>query len=227
MLQKSHNNVDQKLTNCYNTTMNNILERPSMVLLIDCWAQWDKPTDSNVQECLNNIKNFCWQNPYVCSIGLASYTGGMDSATVSAEEPWHHNAKELFYNTTRWEHLRQTWDSTCFDSDSHTHRIIRDLNVRPDQTQFAVWHTSQLLYYCNHVYPSIENIYVFGIAWDVCVESRPIGWKELNCLNQYNMFTAKKTILSDITCTLDCNKNFVTQVAAPWKMLYNNVAILN
>ena len=206
--------------------MDNILERPSMVLLIDCWARWDEPADSNVQQCLENIKNFCWQNPYVHSIGLASYWG-MNPMTVSTEEPWHYNAKELFYNTTKWEHLRQTWDNTCFDSDSHTHSIIRDLDIRPDQTQFAVWNVSQLLYYCNHVYPIIENIYIFGIAWDVCLESRPVGWKELDCLNHYDMFTSRKTILSDVTCTLDRTKNFVTQVAAPWKMLYNNVVILD
>ena len=206
--------------------MNSILERPSMVLLIDCWSQWDTPRDHNVQKCFKNIKNFCWNNPHVHTIGLASYCGS-EPVSISQEEPWHSNAKKLFYNTTRWDYLRQTWNSTLFNSFSPTHSIIKDLPIRNDQTQFAVWNASQLLYYCNHVYPIIENIYVFGIAWDVCLKIRPVGWKELNCLNQYNMFTTKKTILSDISCSLDSTKNFVTQVAAPWKMLYNNVVILD
>jgi hypothetical protein len=206
--------------------MNNVIERPSMVLLIDCWSCWDEPTDRNVQECLKNIKNFCWNNPYVHSIGLASYWG-MDPVTVSSEEPWHSNAKELFYNTTRWEHLRDVWNNTCFDSGVHTHSMIRDLPIRHDQTQFSVWNADQLLYYCNHVYQIIENIYVFGIAWDVCLESRPVGWKELCCLNQYDMFTSNKTILSDISCTLDQTKNFRNEVASPWIKLYNNTIILD
>ena len=206
--------------------MNNVLERPSMVLLIDCWSSWDEPYDHNVQECLKNIKNFCCNNPYVHSIGLASYWG-LDPVAVSKEEPWHSNAKELFYDTTRWEHLRHTWSSSYFDTVSRTHAVIRDLPLRCDQTQFSIWNADQLLYYCNHVYPIIENIYVFGIAWDVCLESRPIGWKELSCLNQYDMFTSKKTILSDVGCMLDRTRNFVTQVEKPWKKLYNNTIILD
>ena len=206
--------------------MNNVLERPSMVLLIDCWSKWDEPYDHNVQKCLGNIKNFCWNNPHVHTIGLASYWG-LEPVAVSKEEPWYSNAKELFYDTTRWEHLRRTWSSACFDSVSRTHAVIRDLPLRCDQTQFSIWNVDQLLYYCNHVCPIIENIYVFGMAWDVCLESRPVGWKELSCLTHYDMFTSKKTILSDVSCMLDSTKNFVTQVEKPWKKLYNNTIILD
>ena len=116
---------------------------------------------------------------------------------------------------------------TCFDSVSRTHAVIRDLPLRCDQTQFSIWNVDQLLYYCNHVCPIIENIYVFGMAWDVCLESRPVGWKELSCLTHYDMFTSKKTILSDVSCMLDSTKNFVTQVEKPWKKLYNNTIILD
>lgn len=206
--------------------MNDVIDRPSMVLLIDCWSDWDEPYDHNVKECFKNIKNFCWENPYVHSIGLASYWG-IDPVTVGMEEPWYSNAKELFYSTTRWEHLRQTWSRTWFDSASRTHTVIKDLPLRSHQTQFSIWNVDQLLYYCNHVYPIIENIYVFGIAWDVCLESRPVGWKELCCLNQYNMFNSKKTILSEVDCTLDHTKHFLSQIDRPWKKLYKNTIILD
>jgi hypothetical protein len=206
--------------------MNNILERPSMVLLIDCWSQWDEPPNYNVQQCYRNIRNFCENNTHVHSVGLATYH--VDSTlTIGQEEPWYSNARELFYSTTRWEKLRSNWTSIKFDAVSHTHKIVRDLDLRADQTQFLTLDTDHLVYYCNYVYPIIENIYVFGIANDVCLESRPVGWRELTHLNRYNIFSKPKTILSRLDCSLNLEKNFVTQVDQPWKMLYNNTIILD
>jgi hypothetical protein len=203
-----------------------IIERPSMVLLIDCWAQWDEPSSDTVRQCFYNIKNFCETNPYVHAIGLATYHVD-NTLIIGQEEPWYSNARELFYSTTRWEKLRRNWTDTKFDHVSHTHKIVRDLNLRADQTQFLVLDTDQLVYYCNHVYTIIENIYVFGIASDVCLECRPLGWRELTNLNRYNLFTTPKNILSNIECSLDCKKNFITEISSPWKTLYNSTIILD
>jgi len=206
--------------------MDSIIERPSMVLLIDCWSSWDDPANDTVRQCYQNIRSFCKTNPHIHTIGLATYRGEK-VFNLGKEEPWYSNSHELFYSSTRWEQLRRSWGDVVFDDNTYTHEIIRDLDIRDDQSQFLIWNQNQLLYYCNHVFPIIENIYVLGIASDVCLESAPIGWRELTYLNRYNLFSTPKNILSKSDCILPLSKQFVTEVAAPWKKLHNNITILD
>ena len=162
-----------------------ILDRPSLVVIIDCWN--DQEHDHYLAT-LNNIRHFCETNINVQSIAVASYIG-LDNKIFAKEEPWWGNGYELFYNTTRWETLRQVWNETRFQLDHFTHPIIQGIVKRSDQTQFIMWHNLQALYYCNHINPAIENIFIVGQSWDQCLEFRSVGWKELNNLNIFKKDT--------------------------------------
>ena len=77
----------------------------------------------------------------------------------------------------------------------HSSPIVRDLRARSDQTQLTIANTLQLAYYCNYVNPAIENIIVMGRAWDHCLETTAVGWREITYAIQYGMFKNLKNLL--------------------------------
>jgi len=200
-----------------------ILDRPSLVVIIDCWNNQEH---DHYLATLNNIRHFCETNINVQSIAVASYIG-LDNKIFAKEEPWWGNGYELFYNTTRWETLRQVWNETRFQLDHLTHPIIQGIVKRSDQTQFIMWHSLQTLYYCNHINPAIENIFIVGQSWDHCLEFRSVGWKELDNLNTYNLFDKKKTILSKKDCVTGVNNSVVNNVSLPWVELDDQYLMLD
>ena len=52
----------------------------------------------------------------------------------------------------------------------------------------------EILFYCNCVNTSIQNIYVTGFVYERCVRDRPVGIIELNNCKQSNMFINKQNI---------------------------------
>jgi hypothetical protein len=200
-----------------------VIERPSLVLIIDAWNDRD---NEQYRDCLLNIKNFCENNPYVAAIGLASYLS-VDAFILPQEEPWYSQSRELFYQRLQWETLRQIWQQADFVNVSATHPIINNIKARPNQRQFLIWHNLQVLYYCNYINTAIENIYIVGTAWEACLYFRSVGYRELSSLNEVNMFSKKKTILSRKDCVLNPNDVLVEDITYPWKYLDNNTIILD
>jgi len=192
-----------------------LIERPSLVLIIDAWN--DRDTEQ-YRRCLTNIKNFCEASPHVAAIGLASYLS-TESWLFSQEEPWYSQSKEFFYDRLRWETLRQVWHDAEFTDDIATHSIVSNIAIRSDQRQFLLWHNLQVLYYCNHINTSIENIYVVGTAWEECLRFRSVGYRELSSLNNFNLFSKQKTILSRKDCVLAVGDLPVSDVDYPWQEL--------
>lgn len=205
----------------------NLLELPSLVIIIDCWNNRE---NTNYLNCLENIKTLCTTNPNVQAIGLASYTKPDKKilhGELSNEEPWHESSKELFYNSVRWETLRHVWENASFTEEIFTHHIVREMPPVSNQVRFQLWNDLQLLYYCNYINPGIKNIYVVGASWSQCLEFREVGYKYLDCLNKFNLFNERKNILSDLRCVLDTNDVLVEQVQYPWKKLNDNLVILD
>lgn len=198
-------------------------EKPSLVIIIDCW---DSAKTQNRIDMMTNIRKFCFDTPSVKAIGLATYIS-LRSEQVAIEEPWTPNSKELFHDTITWDFLRKNWENTEFVPDGKTHEIIQTMPIRPDQVQFSIWNTLQLMYYCNSINTSIQNIFLLGIAWEVCLQYRPVGWKEIHSANEANLFTTKKNIFSNLSCTLDETDQFVTEVSPPWIKLDNNLVMLD
>jgi hypothetical protein len=194
-----------------------------LVLIIDAWNDRD---NKQYQGCLTNIKNFCQTNPYVAAIGLASYLS-VDAFILPQEEPWYSQSRELFYQRLRWETLRQIWQQANFVNVSATHPIISNIKARPDQRQFLIWHNLQVLYYCNYINTAIENIYIVGTAWEACLYFRSVGYRELSSLNEVNMFSKKKTILSRTDCVLGPGDVPVKSVPKHWTYLDNTTIMLD
>jgi hypothetical protein len=200
-----------------------VVERPSLVLIIDAWNNRD---NKQYQDCLTNIKNFCQTNPHVAAVGLASYLG-TDTFTLSQEEPWYSQSKELFYQRLQWETLRQVWEQANFINVPSTHFIVGNIAVRDDQKQFLIWHNLQVLYYCNYINTAIENIYIVGTAWEACLYFRSVGYKELSMLNELNLFSKKKTILSRTDCVLGPGDVPIESVPKHWAHLDNTTIMLD
>jgi hypothetical protein len=201
-----------------------LLTAPSMVVLVDCWSDFDSPRE---QEVMQNIVDFCSRTRSVKAIALSTYPLEFEEQVV-VEEPWYSNSKDLFYDSTKWNTLRRIWEQTPrVESAGHTHEIIKNMSIRPDQTQFMLWNNIQLLYYCNAVDTSIENIFLLGFSWEICMRGRPVGWIELHNLNVSNLFSKKKQILSNLKCTLDGDLEFVKQVESPWTRLKHDFVRLD
>ena len=54
--------------------------------------------------------------------------------------------------------------------------------------QIAVFHPCQLNL------DSIKNVYFFGMAWDICVMSRPLGWRWWIDFTDKNLFVYGKGV---------------------------------
>jgi len=204
-------------------TVQEILSRPSLVLIIDAWN--DRDSDQ-YRQCMTNIKTFCETNSHIVAVGLASYTG-TEKHVLAHEEPWYNQSCEFFYDKVRWETLRQVWNDAEFITGTTTHEIVKNIKIRADQRQFLIWHNLQVLYYCNYINPGIENIYILGTAWEECLRFRSVGYRELSSLNDCNLFSKTKTILSRIDCTLEVGDLPVTDVQYPWVELNKSTVMLD
>ena len=202
-----------------------LLTRPSLVLLIDCWQNLPGHTNDNTW---HNVVDFCYSNPYVKTIGAVSYDGY--SYDVTIEEPWWSQSNYLFNQTTKWDFMRKDWQQFNFlehnPNRPYTSAIIRDMTIRSDQTQLMIANTLQLAYYCNYVNPEIENIIIMGYAWDHCLKTRAVGWCDLAYAIQYNMFRNVKNILikKDCVLTLDYDR---PEFESPWILVNDQFAYLD
>lgn len=203
----------------------NLLDRPSLVILIDCWAI---SLSDKQSELMQNIQTFCKTNSFVKAVGLASHVN-TEQTVFTKEEPWYSQGKDFFYSSHKWESLREVWQKVDFKDSTRyqTHPIVRDMKLRSDQRQFLLWSDLQVMYYCNHINPSIENIFVIGQAWDQCLEFRSTGWKSLSNLNQSSMFRKKKTILSRKDCVLKTHSRPLETIEDPWVELTDNIVMLD
>ena len=202
-----------------------LLTLPSLVLLIDCWPT---PANNTTDKTWHNVVEFCYSNPYIQTISAVSYDGYRYDVTI--EEPWWSQSDYLFNQTTKWDFLRENWRQFNFLKHNParpcTSPIIRDMKIRPDQTQLMIANTLQLAYYCNYINPSIENIIIMGYAWDHCLKTRAIGWCDLSYSIQYGMFRNVKNILTKKDCVLTADYT-QPEFESPWFPIDDQFAYLD
>lgn len=203
------------------TKLYDLLNLPSLLIVIDAWA-WKVNTPKS-QAVIKNIVDFVTnENLTLQAVALASYVDSA-SETVMIEEPWHTNAKKMFYTSTRWEVLRNVWQKTTFNrpTQSWTDQNILSL-IKDDRCEyFTLWDHNQLLYYMNFVNPCVKNIIITGFAWRYCLEFRSLGHTALSNLLHYNML--------DKDCNILTHKQLVgivddecLDVYAPWAEIGND-----
>jgi hypothetical protein len=158
-----------------------------LLIIIDNWYR--KPDGSLVTGNLSkNIIYFIEHNPNIKTVVLASYSC---SHELFSNTIWYQNRKatvdnyeeqvnddylsNLKYNMATWEGL---------------------LNyVNPDIFQIAMRDMRELLTYVES--NNIKNIFMSGVAWEICVKDRPLGYVNIHRhLPKINLFV-------DINCILD------------------------
>lgn len=218
--------------------MNHLLDKPSLAVLIDCWSTnlfFNTNKDNLFHETVyKNISNWCFNNPYVQTVALATYPLPDPEHDSSAEMyivkdlPWYENSKELFSDTLKLEFIRQNWNQTkTYEADqSITHEYIRNMQLRNDQLGVLTWTTEQIIFYCNDINPGIENIYFFGGIWDICVRIRPVGWLHLASAQHHNMFRTPKNFLTRKDCVIGqtCQP---AAILGPWEPVDDQTYLLN
>jgi hypothetical protein len=173
-----------------------LLSLPSLLIVVDAWAK--NSDDLNYQSVIKTIVDFVTnKNSFLQAVALASYTG-LDNDQVVIEEPWYTNAQKLFYDSTKWEVLRNVWQKTTFQmrAQTFTHENILSLARDTGREYFILWDYNQLLYYINYVNPCVKNIIIAGFAWGCCLEFRSLGHTALSNLLYYNMLDRNCNILS-------------------------------
>jgi hypothetical protein len=72
-------------------------------------------------------------------------------------------------------------------------------------------HWAWQLEYLLSLNPEIKNVYVFGEAWDSCVETRTLGYVALTEIQGINILTNTNCVKSNdgTTPNLDLDKNWV------------------
>ena len=185
-----------------------MLNEPSLAILIDCWQFPDHSgLHGNIIQHLDN-------NPNIKTIVLASYNS--KSEFIQSKSVWYTNynlmfrsdsvprkIKELVYV----HHLHLVGDSTY--AVEQTNPMVLNY-VNHTKFQIAMHWAWQLEYYLS-LNPNIKNVYVFGEAWDICVEKRTLGYKALTEIQGINILTNINYVKSSngTTPNLDLDNNWV------------------
>ena len=203
--------------------MTDFCSNPSLVILIDCW----NTNDRNDLDTMNRIVEFCSTASGPQAIALATYASFKGEEIVK-EEPWYSNSKNLFYDRTRWEPLRDVWDQARFidnpGPDSFTYSTVANLphtNQHSDKNFFILWHHDQLAYYLNYIRPSIRNIILAGFHWNSCIRWRRMGHEGLSRLVKYKIISPEIQILTNRNL-VGCVPGESCEIYSPWQDLGND-----
>lgn len=207
-----------------------LFNQPSLAIIIDCY---DDSHGADYIDVLTNIKFFCEDNPNVVAVALATYVD--HNLCVINEQPWGFQGADFFCNFTKWDTLSRLWedakDNPLNKLNVKTHPILLNMKKRNDQVFFAAWSDLQILYYCNYINPSIENIFVFGKHWNVCLKVRPLGWVSLHNLNHHNLFSKQMNIISHKKCVIgidhDATESTNFEIIFPWHEIDNDYLLLS
>ena len=188
--------------------MPNRFNSPSAVIVVDVWPGIPGYLPHPI---LKNLTKFIQQD-FVKCIVVASYTHKILHKTFSTpiESPIWHNSRQVFnpnlnpavpaYTGSSWlaqEHaqiISEDYDGPILNQFilhdiPVTNPTVLNMSLRPDQKMFAAWTPDQLAYLLNSQYPDVENIYLCGGAFEICLKDRPLGITSLIttlCLEQFD-----------------------------------------
>ena len=211
----------------------------SLAIVIDCWdnqtyyknqivtpeiqQQWN---DADI--VFNNIPNKIVNTHSIKSVAMVCYCYDRDDNKIVQEYPWWNVGQQFFSHETKWDKLRKEWQSHGVVESPliHTDQRICNMQLREDQVGFSVFDSLHILYYCNVINPSINNIIYMGQRFDLCVKNRPVGYFHIASLIHHGMFK------NDVTVSLyqDCvrfDPNVKIENDCAWTKEYNNVYNLN
>jgi hypothetical protein len=208
----------------------------SAAILIDCWEA-DRPENvtireelmSNIESALRNIRDLKF-------VGLASYDTQEYSKLALPHvrnSQWYRNAKDLFCKKHQVRWVQDLYLAGTPAADAKTHPKLIDLKLE-NVFQIAMFGDWQLEYLIRHRFPNIRNIFLFGLSWEICLQSRPLGWIAISklILNRHirsdvGIYTVKDCVLAmDPITGVDCwntfkqEQHWVNAGKSLWKLDY-------
>ena len=190
-----------------------IINQPSMVILIDCWKN-----DSFIPSVYGRITQCIDNNTNIKTVVLASYNCRKEREISNSL--WYLNYNNFFIKSQ--QHSRKIKDleivhqfyekyNTAHPNENTEPNILNYKNTEKFQIAMR-WRWELDLYLEAH--QEIKNIYVFGMAWDMCVKDRPLGYDSLSELPNVN-------ILTNTTCVIDSDGNSPI-LDSYWELVSNN-----
>ena len=170
-----------------------MIDLPSLAIIIDCW----KSTNSIEHNSLyNRILFFLENNKNIRTVLLASY-----NSKYRNNAHWYQGYVNVFFNSN----IRSMRDL------AHVHKIYNDhfdefpeeethptiLNYLNNDKKQLLMHWPWELKHYLLLNPEIKNIYVLGQAWDICVKVRPLGYETLTEIENINILTNRKCVLTN------------------------------
>ena len=189
-----------------------MIEHASLAIIIDCWD-----TDRVVPKKLyKRIVNFLDASPHITTVALASYNCRLEKLGDSI---WYQNYNNLFSNSQsrkikdlEYVHRHFEMRDTTYPNESTAPIILNYINN--NKVQLAMKWRWELEYYLD-LNPEIQNVYVIGTAWDMCVKIRPLGYESVKEIKNIN-------VLTNVSCVIDMQGN--TPVPSPpWQQINNSI----
>lgn len=179
-----------------------------LIVIIDNWKY--KPDGTEVSGLLSQrIINFIETHSNISTAVLSSYSC----------------SEELFSNTVWYDNRRQNIrnydDYVQSDYDLNLSRNMKTWEgmlhyVNPSIFQIAMRDIQELSSYTKS--NIINNIYMSGVAWDICVKNRPLGYENIH------RYIPEVNLLVDTTCILDSYGNTPDMSLYPkWKNVSNTL----
>ena len=195
------------------------IQTPSAVIVIDAWLD---PAGHRPHQMFKHLAEFIQQD-FVKCIVVASYSEYTRHGTTATpiESPIWHNSRQVFnpdlnpavpaYTGSAW--LAQ--EHAQIISDNHrgpvvnqfilhdipvTNPAVLTMPLRQDQKMFAAWTLDQVVYLLNSQYPDVENVYLCGGAFELCLQDRPIGLTSLINAISLEQFDNVKNLLIPPKC---------------------------
>lgn len=160
-----------------------------LIVIIDNWKY--KPDGTLVTGKLSrNIINFIESTPNIKTAVLASYSC---SRELFSDTVWYLNRKKFAENYE--EYVFEDYQ-TNLNRNMQTWEGMLDY-VNPSIFQIAMRNIEELNRYLKK--HKIENIYMSGAAWDICVKNRALGYENIYKNNP------SINLLADISCIVDSN----------------------
>jgi len=186
-----------------------MIDQPSLAILIDCWDAPNKTLPQNIISFLNSMDS-------IQTVVLASYNCRKERET--SDSLWYQNYNKLFQNirARKIDDLGSThteFDKRDVFPNENTEPAILNY-INSNKFQIAMRWRWELDYYLE-LNPKIQNIYVLGMAWDMCVKVRPLGYESLREIQNIN-------VLTNVSCVLDmqgCNPIPNNS----WRHLHNSI----
>lgn len=145
------------------------ITRPSVAIIIGCWDKHTQPIQTKLYQ---DILNFVNTLPSIETVIV-----GNQHNTV-ANPQWKSTAESIFLLEQPIDWIRRYYSTL---PQQQFTRLVESLDhdLWNKKNKIAIQEQWQLEYLLNHYYSHVENVYYFGIGWNVGVQRDYIGWGQL------------------------------------------------